>query len=130
MDLAPRDIYYSWIVGFFFGVIFTGVLHIKLNNYYQNIDNVEQFGILTLLFLLLLFGLIFIVRKCKYVIEDPEDRRSFIYGDIVRHDKIARNRLTVKKIWKRMGLHKIYVGSISFYIISEEEIIDDYIQSS
>jgi hypothetical protein len=130
VDLAPRHIYYFRLVGFFLGVIFIGVLHMKSHNYYQDSNDLGLWGPLTLLLVVQLLALIFIAWKCRYVIRDPKDLRSFIYGDIFRHDKIPSDRLTIKKVWARMGLYKVYVGPIYFYILSDDKIINDYIKLS
>jgi hypothetical protein len=109
---------------FFLGVILVGVVHLTYS------DNLGLWDFIALMFFVFLLILLFIASKCRYVIEGPKDSKVFIYGDIFREERIPRDRIMIKRVWPRVGLYKLYVGPITFYILSNDQAISDYINMS
>lgn len=120
MDLAPKYLYYFWLVGFVLGVPFVGTIAVRLATAPDG-----SYGIWALA-LMELFGLFFIMFKCRYVVQDNSDHGYFLWGNVFRHGRIQNNKLAIKKILN-LGLYKVESSEASFFIIAEQKTVDEYL---
>lgn len=122
MDLAPRYIYYYWLIGLSFGPVFITFL---ITNWHRLIDT-EALTTLVIIIIVELIGLILLMTKCKYVVH-CDDPKYFIYGDVSRQNKIQKDRLFIKTIYKKLGLYKVDTADTSFFILTENQLVDSYL---
>lgn len=123
MDLAPKYIYYYWMTGLFLGPVFVSFIIFKSPGLFDN----ESFPTTLIALLVIeLVGLILLLTKCRYVVQS-DDPKYFLFGDVSRQKKIQKDRLIIKKISKHLGLYKVDSGDTSFFILTENHLVDNYL---
>lgn len=125
MDLATGFTYGFYLTGLFIWSLFAGSLQI-----YWYVSDHDFSWRMLFLFSFLLSGLIAMLWKFRYVIQDPDNSRNFIYGNFINGYRIPKDSLLLKKMPIARGIYKVSVDSATFYILSDEETVNEYIKSN
>jgi hypothetical protein len=124
-DLAPKNLYTYSLFSVGLALMSISIIHQSSMQILLYSNNYLPFILTTIIWVMAFLLMIFLFRKCRYIVVDQVDNNYFIIGNFFSKSEVSRGNISIdKKIF--LILFKVSINSKPYYIFSFEKTIEDY----